>query len=242
MTTLMNADMEAYWFKEKTMGECYLNQSDLALYINPHLDEDFLAVAIRDQHKLWLSLHPQLGVEYGITPDVSPEEVAALRRSLADRWHGADQFFYFNQAALTALQNQHIPSHIRRLSNKDGDVFDVFCQAANEADLEGASVELDHWLVYGLFEGEQLVAAASMYPWDEAGQPIADLGVLTLSEHRGKGHARELVTAICQRAWAEGYQPQYRCQLDNTASLALAKSLKLIPYVQWDVVVNPDAE
>lgn len=242
MTNIINDDISAYWLKKKTSGEYYLNQSDLAVYVNPHLDEDYLAVAIQDQNKYWLSLHPQLCVKLSVTAELTKKAAESLCSDIADQWHGADQFFYFSQAALSKLQQQKIPSDIRALTRADATLFQTFCEASSADDLDGASVELDHWLVYGLFSDEKLIAAASMYPWDDKKLAIADLGVLTLSEHRGKGYARKLVSAICQIAFAKGYQPQYRCQLDNQASLALANSLNLIPYIKWDVIVQPNAE
>ncbi|CAG9407343.1 GNAT family N-acetyltransferase [Providencia alcalifaciens] len=242
MTTMINNEITGYWLKQKTAGECYLNQSDFAVYIDPNMDEDYLAIAIQEKNKYWLSLHPQLCEKLSIRPELTRETVKSLCKNLATQWHGADQFFYFSQEALSKLQQQKISSHIRALNSNDAAVFQSFCEACSEEDLDGASVELNHWLIYGLFSNEQLVAVASMYPWDDSQLSIADLGVLTLSEHRGKGYARELVSAICQIAWEKGYQPQYRCQLDNKASLMLASSLDLIPYIQWDVIVRPDIE
>jgi GNAT superfamily N-acetyltransferase len=50
------------------------------------------------------------------------------------------------------------------------------------------------------------------------------MGVLTLPEARGRGHARQLVHAMAVSARASGLQPQYRCQLDNTASIITGRS------------------
>ncbi|MER8087876.1 GNAT family N-acetyltransferase [Streptomyces sp. NPDC058316] len=104
---------------------------------------------------------------------------------------------------------------IRPLSEADARAFMQFEAAASEQDLDDASVELDHWAVYRVFEDGQLVRVARMYPWDDA--PLADLGVLTLPPHRGKGHARRLVRAISRHALAREHELQYRCQLDNHA-------------------------
>lgn len=73
-----------------------------------------------------------------------------------------------------------------------------------------------------------------MYPWRDA--PLADLGVVTLPAHRGKGHARRLVRAISRRALGREHEPQYRCQLDNHASIALAASSGLTLFGTWDIV------
>ncbi|CDL81132.1 GNAT family N-acetyltransferase [Xenorhabdus szentirmaii] len=110
---------------------------------------------------------------------------------------------------------------------KEGDetVFSEFQSSAPEQDLGSTYVELEHWLVFGAFEHEHLVSAASMYPWSNA--QIADIGVLTLEAFRGKGYARKVVRAMSKHAYMQGYEPQYRCQLDNHASLAVAKAVIL---------------
>ncbi|MDE9448355.1 GNAT family N-acetyltransferase, partial [Xenorhabdus bovienii] len=80
---------------------------------------------------------------------------------------------------------------------------------------------------------------ASMYPWDNA--KIADLGVLTLASFRCKGHARKVVRTISKFAHSQGYEPQYRCQLDNAASSALAKATGLTLFGKWELV-SPDSK
>ena len=104
--------------------------------------------------------------------------------------------------------------------------------------LDDAYVELDHWAVFGSFDDGRLVCAASMYPWEDA--PIADTGVLTLPSYRGKGHARKVVRAISRYACEQGYEPQYRCQTDNLASVALAKTAGLTLFGTWEVI-SPDS-
>lgn len=71
------------------------------------------------------------------------------------------------------------------------------------------------------------------YPWEDNAQ-IADLGVLTLTPFRGKGHARKVVRSISKYARDQGYEPQYRCQLDNLASTALAKAAGLTLFGKWE--------
>nr|WP_237387833.1 hypothetical protein [Xenorhabdus sp. Sc-CR9] len=100
-------------------------------------------------------------------------------------------------------------------------------------------MELDHWAVFGSFDRDRLVCSASMYPWDNA--KIADLGVLTLAPFRCKGHARKVVRTISKFAHSQGYEPQYRCQLDNAASSALAKATGLTLFGKWELV-SPDSK
>ncbi len=121
----------------------------------------------------------------------------------------------------------------RLLTIEDRDTFEAFQADASEQDRDDAFVEIDHWAVFGCFDGNRLVSAASAYPWENA--PVADLGVLTLPDVRGKGFARAVVLTISDFSRQEGYEPQYRCQLDNPASVARAKSCGFALFGKWIV-------
>jgi predicted GNAT family acetyltransferase len=88
--------------------------------------------------------------------------------------------------------------------------------------------------VFGTFVEGELVAAASMYPW--SGTVLADLGVVTRPDVRGRGMARATVRAMSAAALDSGHEPQYRCQLDNTASVALAASAGFVRFGEWEVI------
>ncbi len=147
-------------------------------------------------------------------------------------------FFYFSEAEKNALLQENQEGTLRQLTEQDDAIFSAFESSASEQDLDDAYVELDHWAVFGSFEQNRLVCAASMYPWGEDVQ-IADLGILTLSAYRGKGHARKVVRSICKYAYEQGFEPQYRCQLGNEASTLLAKAAGLTLFGKWDVI-SPD--
>ncbi|MBN5016635.1 GNAT family N-acetyltransferase [Stenotrophomonas maltophilia] len=160
-------------------------------------------------------------------------------QQLGQHTHGADRVFYFPTATLAALAEHPAPPHIRRLGATDAAAFNAFQATASEDDLDAAWVELDHWQVFGAFDGERLVAAGSMYPWS-LDPAFADMGVLTLPEARGRGHARQLVHAMAVSARASGLQPQYRCQLDNTASIITAGRSGLRAFADWDTILAAD--
>ena len=143
-----------------------------------------------------------------------------------------DHLFYLPLAEQVALREEPWDSATRPLTEADAAVFAEFTAQAPEDDLDEAFVELDHWLVMGTFSGERLVSAASMYPWGET--LLADLGVITLPEFRGRGLGRATVRAISAAALARGYEPQYRCQLENTASAALARAAGFALFGVWE--------
>ncbi len=158
-------------------------------------------------------------------------------QQLGQRTHGADRVFHFPVARLAALAERPVPPHIRPLGPSDAAAFGLFQNSASGQDLDAAWVELDHWRVFGAFDGERLVAAGSMYPWG-LDPTLADMGVLTLPDARGRGHARQLVQAMAASARAAGLQPQYRCQLDNTASIITAERSGLRAFGDWDVILS----
>ncbi|MUM19646.1 GNAT family N-acetyltransferase [Mycobacterium sp. CBMA271] len=150
--------------------------------------------------------------------------------------HGADNLFYFTDDARDALIAEPPIGDIRRLTAADDAIFTAFESVASEQDLDNSQVELDHWAVFGSFDNGRLVAAASIYQWYEA--PIMDLGVVTLPRFRGQGHAKRLVRTAFRYACAQGYEPQYRCQVSNEASSALAPAAGLTLFGTLDVIAD----
>nr|WP_277925856.1 GNAT family N-acetyltransferase [Sphingomonas sp. JXJ CY 53] len=157
----------------------------------------------------------------------------ALQPSLAER----AQLLDAGSISLPDLRTRLAASGIvlvRRVTEADRDAFDRFYRSASPQDRDDAWVEFDHAAVFGSFDGDRLVCAASMVPWPES--PLADLGVLTLPDARGRGHARAVIAAIADHAVTAGYEPQYRCQTDNRASVALARSAGFGSLGQWEVI------
>lgn len=148
--------------------------------------------------------------------------------------NGADHLFFLSEERKTELRAGENAPHVRRLTDVDGAAFEAFVADAPEDDVDEAYVELDQWVVFGAFDGGQLVAAGSAYPFD-GDTLLADFGVITLPSHRGQGHARAIIEALARHALDEGYEPQYRCQLDNTSSVILAERSGFLSIGTWDV-------
>ncbi len=187
-----------------------------------------------------LSLSPARASELGFTDGerVADAEVTARIKGSGICLHDPDHLFYLTLREREALRDEVRSSATRQLTAADASRFTEFTGEAPEDDLDAAFVELDHWLVFGSLAGDKLVCAASMYPW--SGTRLADLGVVTLPEFRGRGLGRETVRAMSAAALSRGYEPQYRCQLDNTASVALARSAGFTHFGEWEVIDTDD--
>lgn len=130
------------------------------------------------------------------------------------------------------------PARVRALTAADADAFAAFHAAASDEDRDEAFVELEHWAVVGAIVDGRLAAVASAYPWH--GSPLADIGVLTLEPFRGRGLARDVVRTMSRTLLERGYEPLYRCDFDNRASAAVARSAGMERLGTWDALANDE--
>lgn len=176
----------------------------------------------------------RLGLQNETT--VSEEQLTRALIEANIRLNDADNIFYLPIVEQELLVASLDAQETRQLTASDQEVFDEFISRAPENDVDEAYVELDHWLVYGTFVNGVLGAAASMYPW--TGSKLADLGVITLPDYRFQGLAKKIVRAISAEALRRGYEPQYRCQLENSASVAVAMGAGFEHFGRWEVLLG----
>jgi len=229
--------IDAYWHESFLTGDRLFSSETLTVTVNPDLAADRRLMLMESvDGKVMAVLTPELTDRMRLSQhhDLTVELLREELRDAQIKLHGADYVFHFRESDRQVVLQEPLPDGVRQLHAADETVFGEFESHASEQDLDDAYVELDHWAVFGAFEQDRLVCAASMYPW--AGRMIADVGVLTLPPFRGNGHARRVIRAISGHALAQGYEPQYRCQLDNVASAALAKAAGLTVYGEWDVI------
>lgn len=224
-----------YWHRTFAV-ERATTHGDLSCAVSDKLNPKRPAMTLETVDGLVRAIvRPEIAERAGIDDgaDLSADDVKDRLKSAGLAFHDPDHLFYLPSETPTAPGNV---KELRQLTSADHTVFDTFYNAASEQDREDAWVELDHWAVFGYFDGDRLASAASMNLWDDS--PIADLGVLTLPYARGRGLARSVVQAINCFSRQRGYEPQYRCQIDNYASVALARSCGLTRLGHWIVAAD----
>ncbi|MBL8300715.1 MAG: GNAT family N-acetyltransferase [Rhodanobacteraceae bacterium] len=229
----------SYWEHAFASGKRVYRDEAFSLTVDADLDPQRQAMLLcRADGQSFATVTPALAarLELGVAGIFSVQGFRQRLASAGVALHGADYLFYYSDAGRETL-HAGADGAARRLTDHDAAAFEDFCVSASAQDLDDAYVGLDHWAAFGCFEHDHLVCVASAYPWGDA--PLADLGVLTLASHRGKGLARQVVRAISRHAFAQGHEAQYRCQLDNAASVALAAAAGLNPFGTWQVV-SPD--
>ncbi|RKW71711.1 GNAT family N-acetyltransferase [Galactobacter caseinivorans] len=223
----------------------------LSLISNPGLGAGERVTLLRTagDHHTAVAVRPEIAEQLrsrGVGTGASVLSEPQLRRALSDLGillHDADNVFYFpaGHPAREGLAEAGDGYVVRVLTAADSGLFADFTQRASEQDLDDAQVELEDWAVCGVIapsgapngSRDRLVAAASTYPWRDS--RLADIGVLTLATERGKGHGRRLVTAMARHALEQDHELQYRCQLDNAGSNALAHAAGLQLWGRWEV-------
>lgn len=229
-----------YWQTRFARGIPYSSSAELVLRVDDSLDEGEAGMVLqRPGQPVSGLISPAMAKAVGPRPLTSLEDLQAAVQEAGGRFHGADALFYFPLAVQAGLSAAPAGGPVRQLNADDAAVFEAFSEQASEEDRDASYVELDHWLVFGAFDGEELACAASMYAWDEDEFGLADLGVLTHADKRGRGYARATVRAMCHCALHQGWEPQYCFQGDNLASASVARGAGLELYGYWDVILPP---
>nr|WP_057946127.1 GNAT family N-acetyltransferase [Lysobacter enzymogenes] len=233
--SMFSALVETHWQQAFAGDTTRWREPALTVTIDIRAHARFRAILLETGAGARAMLDPALADALVAAVGASLDPVG-LRQALAQAGaplYGADHLFYFPLRDQAGVLAEPPAAHVRALGPDDAAAFAAFESEASEPDRDDAYVALDHDAAFGAFADGRLVCAASMYRWDES--RLMDLGVLTLAGHRGRGHARAVVRAIARHALAQGWEPQYRCQLDNAASVALAVAAGLSGYGRWDV-------
>jgi len=92
--------------------------------------------------------------------------------------------------------------------------------------------------LFGLFVGKDLVAVSG---YVVLGSVLAYVGVITHPGHRGKGHAKAVVSLAVADAFSKGYVAQWRTPEANEGAVSLAKTMGFQHYAStYDVQLVED--
>jgi RimJ/RimL family protein N-acetyltransferase len=111
---------------------------------------------------------------------------------------------------------------VRPLGQADRAALADLRRAAGETAWEHSAIDPDRPPLFGRFAGGRLVAAATL---EDAGGPVASVGVLTHPGHRRRGHGRAVAGAATRAAVAAGSIAHYQTLDANAPSVAVARAL-----------------
>ncbi len=232
---------EEFWRAQLDGATVLQDSSALLIAVRTDLAENRRLTVLERTDSATVLLTPELAERLAL-PVAGGLSLPSFRVALADAGitlHGADAVHYVAEDARPSLLAETAAAGIRLLTADDREAFALFQAGASEQDLDDADVELDHWAVAGAFAGDRLVCVASAYPWGDS--LVADIGVLTLPDQRGRGLARAVVRELSRCVLARGLEPQYRTQLDHVGSRAVAAGAGLDWFGDWDAIASGDS-
>ncbi|MFN8414609.1 MAG: GNAT family N-acetyltransferase [Anaerolineales bacterium] len=116
--------------------------------------------------------------------------------------------------------------NVRMLSPADAEQLAELHRNCTPEEVDEGYVEIDHEAVFGCFQDNQLVSAASGYRMTG----FMDIGVLTHTNFRRLGLGKLVVGELCKWTISHNIIAQYRFDSTNTNSLGVAKALNFRHY------------
>ncbi|KZE84801.1 hypothetical protein AV926_18675 [Myroides marinus] len=232
-------EVHTYWQSQMIQGSIIHLDEVFTLVSNPSLKEMYKVMILEMTNK-----HTMAVATPGVTEALKLKEleeytVETFRKAISSckiELYTPDYIYYLLNNKVIPVKPIQDNITFRTLSIEcDTEVFKAFESKCSEEDLDGAYVSLKHWVVYGAFDGDELIGATSAYLWN--GTKLADLGVIVSDRYRDRSIATRLVQAICIDIIDKGYVPQYRCQTDNMASVALAEAVGFSLFGEWEVIL-----
>lgn len=115
----------------------------------------------------------------------------------------------------------------RRLNPLDSAALNALRGAVDVREWQHAGFDEEAPMLFGLFEGDELAAAANLTPGPAA---ASDVGVLTRQDRRGRGYGTALAATAAKQAIGLYGVARYRSLDTDIASLAVARRLGFTEY------------
>lgn len=125
---------------------------------------------------------------------------------------------------------------IKLMSGSEKSDLELFYSDCSEKDQETLDLTFDEEVALGLYSNGRIAAISRYAPIRETG--IADITVVVRNGERGLGYSTPLVSEILKLALAQGFEPKYRVDESNHASIAIANRLGFTPLshiLAWEV-------
>lgn len=129
-------------------------------------------------------------------------------------------------------------SEARVLGDADEDAVQKMAEGCGELAWKQSKLLQVRKPLFGLFSGKDLAAVSG---YVVMGNALAYIGVITHPAHRGKGHAKAVVSSAVADAFSKGLVAQWRTPQANEGAVALAKAMGFQPYAStYDVQLVED--
>lgn len=212
-----------YWAAELGANEAAFTQYGVTVLATQDRP-DVLVVYACDDARIVL-VPRRFAARLAAAPGVATPDALGhwLGMTLEPRW--SDMIAY----ATTPVPETDVPGPTRPLTHRDTAAFDRLREACTSHERALAQITLDDPLVVGCFDGATLVGVASTL---DINADIADIGVLTHPEWRGRGIAVGLTVMLRNTVVKRGRVAQYTTMVSNHGSVRTAQKAGFAVFLQ----------
>ena len=211
----------SYWADKFKILPSILESTGTSFFPRSHLNESQKIITFQTKKRDFI-FYPDIYAELFSRLKLSNQsiEIEQLDRclpSLSLTQRGTDYYFYwmFDLPLFKTVKN------IRLLQLSDETALEVLKQSVTSRERELGDIDIRHPVVMGYFSDNKLLSVGSLIVENN----IADIGILTHSEARGKGIGKSIVLALIVEGLKMNLLVQYTSMQKNIASVALANSL-----------------
>jgi RimJ/RimL family protein N-acetyltransferase len=236
MMTEFRSNAHAFWQNACGLSGHTAQEPEFSIHIADKIPFGYPIMKLhRDDDKIFIIMTPELAKELTISKNSSLQELDQALHDAHMKWYDEDGLYYLSEDNQSRLLQRGDHKGVRELTEVDSKLFSDFEKRNSKQDIDDVEVDLENEAIFGFIHENSLECAGDYYLWSNSN--IADIGVLTVPSWRGRGLASKVVESLCRHALAQGRIPQYRCQLDNTASIGVANRLGFQRYGLWTVGV-----
>lgn len=157
----------------------------------------------------------------------APTEFAVMLDDRAGLVLGPARISYCDRNTFRPTAASHDARVLSPAADTDVRAVDELRRACSAADWEAGGTALQERDAVGVFVDGALVALAGYEEW---GERLAHISVVTHPNHRGRSLGTLAVSALTSRLLAFAFVPQYRTLEANTASLRIGTRLGFVGY------------
>jgi len=205
--------------------EKYANQHMIILW---HIGKHTFAL-FDPSYTEWLQ---EITIRLPINKSLSGDTIRQVLGVNSIASHDMGLIHYLSPPDLPNLAAPH-SFNVRALTPSDQGYLSILHSNCTPEEVDDGYVEIDHEVVFGGFQNDELVSAASGYRM--AG--FMDIGVLTHPKFRKLGLGKVVVGALCTCAIGHNLIAQYRYDSQNAGSRAIATSLNFRHYFSSESIV-----
>ena len=211
----------AHWSNKFKISPKNFENQGTSFFPRSHLNKHQRIVIFQTQKHNFI-FYPDIYIElfsrFSISNElIGGDELSPYLPSLSFQKRGTDYYFYW----MSPTPQYKPVKNLRLLQASDEAALVKLQHSVTNYERELGDVNIEHPIVIGWFAESELLSIGSLIVENE----IADIGILTHPQARGKGLARQVVRALIVEGLKINKLVQYTSMQKNTASVALAESL-----------------